>query len=89
MGTPIIDSAVADPAIVSPGGQSRVTVVAHDPDARIAHITATATDTQGNSVSVTVDVQVADPLVFSFTSDVGTVDPDPAEPNVGVFTAPS
>lgn len=79
---PIIDSIVATPAVVRPGGTFVLTIAAHDPDEKTLTITGTATDAAGNASSATVLVRVSDPITFGAVGAGVTIVPRAGAPGV-------
>lgn len=65
MATPIIDSVVANPSTVVPGGNFVVTILAHDPDNRQLTLQATVIDVNGQSGSAIVPIVISDPISYA------------------------
>lgn len=90
MAKPVIDSAVANPATVNPGGKFVVTIAAHDPDAKTYQLDATVTDAEGNATAAALQLVVSDPLSFAL-DDGGagfTITPRVGAPGVFDCVAP-
>ena len=64
MAAPIIASITATPSTVAPGGAFVVTVVASDPDERLATLRGRVTDSQGNVSELEGQVTISDPLGY-------------------------
>jgi len=92
MATPIIDSAVAAPSTVSPGGSFVVTIIAHDPDARALTLSAVVTDAEGNSSApVSIPLVISDPITYALSAPTGagfTITARAGSPNVFDCKAP-
>ena len=87
---PVIDSAVASPAVVAPGGAFVVTVVAHDDDEKVYTGVTEATDQAGNKAQASYVIRVADPLTFKNTLPAGfTSVPRAGQPGVFDCVAPA
>jgi len=88
---PIIDSIVANPAQVAPGGAFVVSIVAHDPDSKSGRLVGNVSDAAGNTAQAVVTVQISDPLTFQLLDQdaVGfQIVPRPGQPGVFDCTAP-
>lgn len=68
---PIIDSFVASPAVVAPGGSFVVTLIAHDPDELSGVLVGTVTDAAGNESQASAVIRVSDPLTYSLQAPAG------------------
>ena len=91
MANPIINSIVAIPAVIAPGGSSVVTINASDPDSRSGVLTGTVKDRQGNVTQATSLLTIADLLGYTLedTDGVGfTIVERPGQPGVFDVTAP-
>lgn len=92
MAPPVINSIVAVPAVIAPGGTSVVTIIASDPDAAVGSLTVTVTDSQGNIVTAAAVLTIQDPLTYMLedTDGVGFVIVQrPGQPGVFDVTAPA
>lgn len=87
---PIIDSAVASPAVFPPGGAFVISAVAHDPDDKAGVGIVEVSDAAGNKSSVNVDLRVSDLITFTLTLPPGyTQTPRPGQPGVWDCVAPA
>jgi len=87
MTAPIIDQVTVTPDPVPVGGTATVTILAHDPDEITYTITGTVTDSTGNETPFTAEARTSDPLVYTATTDVGTLTQDDSQPNVYYWKA--
>ena len=91
MAQPVVVSFDINPSVIAPGGTAVVAMVISDPDNISGTLTASYMDSQGNSISVSGDLEVADPGSFELvdTDGVGfNVVPRLGEPGVWDVTAP-
>ena len=89
MASPIIDSAVASPATVAPGGSFVVTILAHDPDSSSYVLAGSVTDAGGHVTPVNVTMAVSDPITFALTGPTGfTITQRAGQPGVFDCKAP-
>lgn len=90
MANPVIDSVVATPSTVAPGGTSDVQITAHDPDSQVVPVTVTVTDGQGNQNQSMINISISDPLTYLVTvpAGQGSVMQDGVDPSLWHYTAP-
>jgi len=89
MAAPIIDSIVASPNVISPGGSFQVTIVAHDPDERTVMLLGTVVDAGGSQTSAQVSLRISDPISFTLAGEPGfVITPKPGAPGVFDCVAP-
>ena len=89
MANPVIDRVEIIPATIPPGGQARITIFAHDDDNALVRLSGTVTDSQGNSLPISGMVTIGDALTYRMSQPaVGTIQQDPDQPNVFIYTAP-
>lgn len=82
MAAPFIDSIIATPSTVVPGGSFVVTITAHDPDARVGTLTGTVRDAAGNQSQASAVVTVSDPLTYALTGVGFTIVQRAGAPNI-------
>ena len=90
MPAPVVNSVVANPNQVNPGGASVVTISASDPDDGTITLTATVTDSGGNQATGTGTISVLDSPTYELSAPAGWVVVQRAAPNENIFdvTAP-
>lgn len=82
MALPIIDAITAAPSTVAPGGRFVVTIVAHDPDARVGTLTGTVTDASGSAAQASAVVTISDPLTYALSGAGFTITARAGSPGV-------
>lgn len=82
MAAPIIDSIVANPSTVVPGGSFVVTITAHDPDSTTGTLVGTVKDAAGNTSQASAVVTISDPLTYTLTGAGFTITPRAGSPGV-------
>lgn len=88
MAAPIIDSIIAQPAVVSPRGAFVVTITAHDPDEQSGILTGVVRDAAGNAAQASALVRISDPLTYELTGAGFTITPRAGQPGVFDCVAP-